>query len=173
MGYYGRSMYRGDFYRGARGDFLSDFGTFAGKLGGVIDKGMQYIPAVGGIVTAYNTAFGKATSNAPAPAPAHPALSSPGLTTNLPALSPFPGVQMVAQPGYKGGTRVADNAHTVRGLMQEGRHRRMNPCNPHALRRAMRRSAAFMGFAKKYVKLIAPHKHVEMRHAPLKHHKKR
>lgn len=166
MGYYGHSMYRGDYRTRARGDWLDDVGGAIGKVGGYISKVEGAIPIVGKIVNAYNTSFGK-TIAAPT-MPAHPALGAPGLAVNLPPL----GTQMVAQRGVRGGTPNNTPAQRREDRHDRGGYRRMNPCNPKALRRAMRRTSAFMGFAKKYVKLVHPKVHVEMRHHPLKHHKK-
>lgn len=159
MGYYRRSMYRGDY----RGDLMDEVGAWAGRLGGAIDKASQFVPLVGGAVKAYNRTF----SSSVAPLPQHPAMTAPGRTTpNLPPLS----IQMVRQKGVKGGTPNNTPAQRREDRNDGGGRRRMNACNPKALRRAMRRTAAFMGFAKKYVKLVNPKAHVEMRHHPAKHH---
>lgn len=187
MGYYGHSVFRGD-YRSAhrmqgvraqgfhpvmlRGDFLGDLGAFAGKLGGYIDKGMQYLPLVGGAVTAYNTAFGKTVT-----APGHPALSSPQVGGGgLPALPALPArggaVQMVKQRGYAGGTPNNTPAQRREDRNDGGTRRRMNVLNVKALRRSLRRADGFLNVAKKFVKVIKPGHHVQLKEHHHKKHKR-
>lgn len=168
MGYYGRSIYRGDFYRGARGDFLDDLGGVLGDIGGTIGNVLSFVPGVSKVLNASNQSYNRTMTP-------HPALQSPGVggggLTPLPSMGPnvvIPGVGAgrVKLGKGKSGSRPIDI------MANGGGHRRMNACNPKALRRALRRTGAFMHFAKKYVKLVHPKVHVEMRARPLKHHKK-
>src|SRR4051812_2476903 len=95
MGYYGRSMYRGDFYRGARGDWLDDLGGVLGTVGGTIEKGLSFIPGVSKVLSASNAAFNRTVAPV---MPAHPALGSPSVGGGGLSLSPS-----VVIPGVGGG----------------------------------------------------------------------
>lgn len=165
MGYYGASSYRGDYYRGdyylqrrgPRGDLLD-------WLGGV----------AGNVVTSI---FGPA---APKAGPA-------------PALMPMPMLPML--PKFAGGgggssggggvsgeaggvaTAAAIRAAEAAGGIYLGKggcpgggghHRRINPLNPKALRRALRRAEGFKHFAQKTLRLVGEKKHI----AGFKKHKK-
>lgn len=49
---------------------------------------------------------------------------------------------------------------TAAGTVIMRRHRRMNPCNIHALRRGLRRASAFERIAKRVLHITSPRKHV-------------
>lgn len=70
-------------------------------------------------------------------------------------VGPGAGAQPMGAPGYGGGRR------------------RMNPCNPKALRRAIRRAKAFEKLALRSIRLVSPHKLHGKRFGGFKHTKKR
>ena len=154
MGYY-----MGDFYRGYRGD--PGFFSF---LGGLAKKAVGFIPGVG---PAISGAVGAITSRAPAIArvgratsqivkrggavvAAHPVLSAAG------AAGAVAGAGMAMRGSKAAAGMGAHGAHLVGGR----RHRRMNVCNPKALRRAVRRTHGFAKLAMKTIHLVHPKKHV-------------
>jgi hypothetical protein len=156
MGYY-----QGDFYAGYRGD--PGFFSF---LGGLAKSAVGLIPGVGPGISA---ALGKITRvGAPAAAGAamhggmqiikrgaqgvgsaivkHPVLSAAGAAGAVGALG-----------GGVIGRRMARTVDPMTGLHVR-RRRRMNPCNPRALRRAVRRAHAFTKLAMKTIHLVHPKK---------------
>ena len=152
MGYY-----MGDFYRGYRGD--PGFFSF---LGGLAKKAVGFIPGVGPIAkTAIDVVgkvagsrAGRATSaivkRGGAIVSAHPVLSAAG------AAGAVAGAGMATRGSKAAAGMGAHGAHLVGGR----RHRRMNVCNPKALRRAVRRTHGFAKLAMKTIHLVHPKKHV-------------
>jgi|SRR5438309_4570427 len=156
MGYY-----MGDFYRGYRGD--PGFFSF---LGGLAKKAVGFIPGVG---PAISGAVGAITSRAPAIArvgratsqivkrggavvAAHPVLSAAGAAGVV-------GTMGAAAMHSRSSRAAAGMAgHAVLG---HRRHRRMNVCNPKALRRAVRRTHGFAKLAMKTIHLVHPKKHAK------------
>jgi len=154
MGYY-----MGDFYRGYRGD--PGFFSF---LGGLAKKAVGFIPGVGPAVSA---GLGAITTRAPkiaqatsqivkrgtAVIAAHPVLSAAGAAG---AAGTLGAVAMHARS-----SRAAAGMSAGRALMVgHRRHRRMNVCNPKALRRAVRRTHSFAKLAMKTIHLVHPKKKV-------------
>lgn len=69
--------------------------------------------------------------------------------------APGGGAGMAPEPGYSGGRR------------------RMNPCNPKALRRAIRRAKAFEKLALRSIRLVSPHRLHGKRFGGFKHTKRK
>lgn len=63
-----------------------------------------------------------------------------------------------------GGAILARRGHHVQlpdgSVVSMRRHRRMNPCNIHALRRGLRRASAFERIARRVLHITSPRKHV-------------
>jgi hypothetical protein len=180
MGYYRQAgdFYRGargDFYRGARGDIFGDIGSFfkdtalplANKLFG---------PA--GIMTGARIATGQQS----------PFSAIAGLLPGGAAQATSPGQSMTSMVPFMGGGTVAGLARKVlpaagtlvtRGIVGSAkalgaagrqlmlpepgmrfrrRSRRINPLNPRALRRALRRAKGFEHFAKSVMKFTSPNR---------------
>lgn len=162
MGYY-----MGDFYaRGGRARFMGDPGFFS-FLGGLAKKAVGFIPGVGpAISTAIDVASSigkrpviqKATQIVKAGAKVaseHPVLSAAGAASAVGAAA-----AMVHHRGsMAGAAQTSGMAKHMRGG-GGGRHRRMNACNPRALRRAIRRTHSFAKLAMKTIHLVHPKKHV-------------
>jgi len=216
MGYYGTSVYRGDYYgqgdyyklrRGDPGffDFISDVGS---AIGGAVTGVAKTIlpvaaPIVGGLLGgpagfalggAAGSLLGRVLGPGP-PVPNPPFLGSiappwaatapgTGSTAAMIPSSPFSGV-MVGGPGgfvagkglpmapmtptMPGGSKslaVRPSQATVDMMRRQGihvrgvHHKRMNPLNPRALSRALRRARGFQKYAKKVLKLVGEKKHV-------------
>lgn len=181
MGYYGRSVYRGDFravrsgrvgggimrqgFHPAmlqRGDFLDDLGGVLGKVGGYIDKGLEHLPVVGRIVGAADKAF-----QLIAP---HPALAPPSTLPALPKIGAGGGGFSIMPVGKPTTMRPTKNPF-AEAERSPGARRRMNPLNVKALRRSLRRADGFMKVAKHFVKILKPGHHVALKHQV--HHKKK
>lgn len=147
MSYYrgdGGNYYRGDYYKGdpflgalaagvigkgvrkAAGWVGSRIGRVAGSRGTQVV--MDQLPGVG-VGIGIGRGFGQGS--------------------NLPALPPqMPGGPIIRIPGMQGGKKVA--RYTKDGKLI----RTMNPLNPKALRRALRRAESFEMFAKKTVNAL-------------------
>lgn len=119
------------------------------------------------------------------------AATSPG-TTSTAAMIPFmpptftglqvggpAGVQIGRRTGMPGGSPVRASAAMLtippmlrrpRGQHVQGAHRRrLNPLNPRALGRALRRARGFQKYATKVLKLVGEKRHVD----GFKHHRKK
>jgi hypothetical protein len=167
MGYY-----RGDFYGGYRGD--PGFFSF---LGGLAKKAVGFIPGVGPAISTALSAIpskahtaiqvvketqlaktaGRVVGKGVAIASKHPVLTAAGAAGTLAAGGAAAkmmghGTAAAAGMGAPGGGRGM-RVHT-------GRRRRMNVCNPRALRRAIRRTHSFARLAMKTIHLVHPKKHV-------------
>lgn len=152
MGYYKQSRYRGDFYRGARGDFyrgargdfLDDLLSGAGSvLGGAVGK---LLPA----------AFGSSPIAATVP-------GSTGTPATIPQMTQtFKGVSVGGANGVQIGSTSRSQIlqSTLRAAGIHKHHRRMNPLNPRALRRAISRAEHFKKFAARTLKLVHDKRHV-------------
>jgi hypothetical protein len=160
MGYY-----QGDFYAGTRGD--PGFFSF---LGGVARSAVGLIPGVGPALSAGLGMIKRAPKAAPAAAGMamqsgvamikggaqrlsgailkHPVLSAAGAAG---AVGAFGGAAI----GRARAPRMTVDPMT--GMLRHHR-RRMNPCNPRALRRAVRRAHAFTKLAMKTIHLVHPKK---------------
>lgn len=145
MGYY-----RGDFYRGYRGD--PGFFSF---LGGVA-RSFLGLPAA---ATPITTAISKVAAN-PIVAKVvktvgqHPVLTAAGGAGLGGVAAGAAGAKLMSR-GSPSAAGLA-SAGAMRG--GGGRRRRMNPCNPRALRRAIRRTHSFARLAMKTIRLVHPQK---------------
>lgn len=146
------------YYQGDPG-FFSFLGGLAKTVGG-------FIPGVGPLVSAAGGAIEKIGARST------PALaaSAGGLVPKIKGIVKAGGTQIIKHPvlsaaGAAGavGTAAAV-AHVIRskgGASAVGmgrRHRRMNVCNPRALRRAIRRTQGFAHLAMKTIHIIHPKK---------------
>lgn len=159
MGYY-----RGDFYAGYRGD--PGFFSF---LGGIAKKAVGLIPGVGPVLsTALSAIPGKASSavkmvqesragaivkRAGKVIGQHPVLTAAGAAGTLTA-----GGAAAKMMGH--GSAAAAGMGHVRVHGGGGRRKRMNVCNPKALRRAIRRTHGFAKLAMRTIHLVHPKKAV-------------
>ena len=155
MGYY-----MGDFYRGYRGD--PGFFSF---LGGLAKKAVGFIPGVGPAISAgldvitrrapgiarVGAATSQIVKRGGAVVAAHPVLSAAGAA----GVAAGAGMAMHAR-----GSRAAAGMGAAHPMLGHRRHRRMNVCNPKALRRAVRRTHGFAKLAMKTIHLVHPKKHV-------------
>lgn len=135
MPYYGArgDYYRGDYYRGD--PFL---GALAGAVGGKVLGRVG--AAVGGAVRRIvGSRVGRATLE-----------QAPGVGAGiaLTQLAQRTGMQMPMMPG---GGAAPGTELTFPGVGQKKKYRKMNPLNPRALRRALRRAEGFEKFARKTV----------------------
>ena len=163
------SYYRGDYYRGDPG-FLSFLGKGLKIAGG-------FIPGVGGLISSAGEAIaaresgkattaivkasekgvlGRVTAGAKQVIAKHPVLTAAGAAGAIATAGVVAGRRMGRGGGGMGGGR---------------KHRRMNPCNPRALRRAIRRAYSFEKLAMRVLRLTSPKKH--KRFAGFKHAKRR
>jgi hypothetical protein len=144
------SYYQGDYYRGG----------FFSFLGGLAKKAVGFIPGVGPIASKAIDIGSKIMVRHPkvmgaAAAVArnvskHPVLSAAGAAGALGT-----GAAMLH---HRGGVVSASAAGMGRG--GGGHRRRLNVCNPRALRRAIRRTHGFAKLAMKTIHLVHPHKKV-------------
>jgi hypothetical protein len=149
MGYY-----QGDFYRGDPG-FLSFLGGALKTVGG-------FIPGVGGIVSNIGEKIGAAGAKK-----ATTAIVKAGETSLLKRagagakqiIAKHPVLSAAGAAGAVGLAAGAAGSRLLRGRSGGGGHRRMNPCNVKALRRAIRRAHGFERIAKKVMRFSSPHKH--------------
>lgn len=143
MGYY-----MGDFYsRQRRGDpgFLSFIGNVAKTVGG-------FIPGVGPIISAAGEKLAGIGAKKAIPMIGSGAISKVGS-----AIIKHPGIT-AAGTAAVGVAAGALGARALRGGAGGRKHRRMNPCNGRALRRAIRRAHAFERLAKKVIGFSSPRK---------------
>jgi len=80
----------------------------------------------------------------------HPVLSAAGAAGALGAASGAVAAHMMAPAAHMRGFHISRKT----GNMVRNRH--MNPCNPRALRRSIRRAMAFKKLALKTIHLVAP-----------------
>jgi hypothetical protein len=159
MGYY-----MGDFYaRGGRQRFMGDPGFFS-FLGGLAKKAVGFIPGAGPIISgaidtvsgalAKHPALTSAAKSASQAIIKHPVLSAAGAASGIGAA----GLALHKRGSLAGAGMGAGAAPRMRG--GGGHHRRMNACNPKALRRAIRRTHSFAKLAMKTIHLVHPKKKV-------------
>lgn len=133
MGYYrgdGGNYYRGDYYRGD--PFLG--GLVAGVVGGAAKRAVRWVAKKvmsPGVRRAATTVLTEAAPSAAAGAVGYTLGQRAG---GMPTLSPIPQMGPMSGPIYEG-----------------PRRRKMNPLNPRALRRALRRAEGFEKFAQRTV----------------------
>lgn len=158
MGYY-----MGDYYaRGGRARFMGDpgFFSFLGRLG---KAAVGFIPGVGpiakGAIDVATSAIGKIGSRAPAVLK-----ELPSQIIKHPVISAAGGASVIGAAAaaiHHRGSMAAAGMGTSAGRMGHmggRRHRRMNVCNPKALRRAIRRTHSFARLAMKTIHLVHPKK---------------
>lgn len=155
MGYY-----MGDYYGVGRGDpgFLSFLGKAVGAVG-------SFLPGVGGIVGRVGGKIAEFGARHPKVAAIvktgvhavtqHPAISAAGAAGVAAAGA---AAEIVHKRGSRAAAGMGAPARGVGGGI--GRHRRMNVCNPKALRRSIRRTNAFAKLAMRTIHLVHPKKHV-------------
>ena len=145
MGYYRTGdYYRGDYYRRGRGDpgLFSWLGGALKSVAGAVAGALVPAP----ISSILRTVTGGTTG---AGAPRVPQQGS-GVRVQLPTIGPG-GASM---GGIQIGRFTAQPAVPAVGapMMESKRRRRMNPANPRALRRAIRREHAFVNLARHVLK---------------------
>lgn len=84
------------------------------------------------------------------------------VATQHPVLTAAGGAAATAVGGVLGARSIRGHkvVQTAAGTMIVRHHRRMNPCNIHALRRGLRRASAFERIAKRVLHITSPRKHV-------------
>jgi hypothetical protein len=161
MSYY-QGDYRGDWYGGAQGDpFLGSlFGLAARGIKGIIGKIRG--PGAGAIVKSFPGvgAIERVGSKVGGIIRAHPVLSGAGAAGVIAAVGAG-AERMIAGPGM--GARGPKGFHACKSKhgCKSGawvRNRRMNPCNPRALRRAIRRAHSFEKLARHVIGFSSPRK---------------
>ena len=146
MGYY-----MGDYYAGARGD--PGIGSF---LGGLVSSAASFIPGVGPIVSkgisAITRVGGAATAGRSIVA------KGKGIIMKHPVLTAAGAAGTIAVAGHElmGGRRKCKHVNPRTGKCR----RRMNVCNPRALRRSIRRTHGFAKLAMRTIHLVHPKKKV-------------
>jgi len=163
MGYY-----QGDFYAGTRGD-----PGFFGFLGGMAKSAVGMIPGVGPALKAGLDLIKRAPRAAPAAAGMAAgggmAIIKGGAQRLGQAIVKHPVLSAAAAAGAVGafgvgehilasGRRCHRGTHISKRTGREVCNRHMNPCNPRALRRAVRRAHAFTKLAMKTIHLVHPKK---------------
>jgi hypothetical protein len=147
MGYY-----MGDYYAGARGDpgigsflggLFSSAASFIPGVGPIVSKGISAITRVGGAATAGRSVVkaGKGIIMK------HPVLTAAGAAGGLAVAAHELGV----------GHRKCKHVNPRTGKCR----RRMNVCNPRALRRSIRRTHGFAKLAMRTIHLVHPKKKVK------------
>jgi hypothetical protein len=158
--------YQGDFYAGYRGD-----PGFFGFLGGLAKSAVGLIPGIGPAVQSIITRGARVAAPAAAgiARSGGMAIIKRGASTLGRAVVKHPVLSAAGAAGAVGalGGAVAVGRRMARPAMvdpttglQVRRRRRMNPCNPRALRRAVRRAHAFTKLAMKTIHLVHPKKKV-------------
>ena len=146
------SYYQGDFYRGDPG-FFSFLGGLAKKavgfipgVGPIASKVMDVIP-MGGGMGKLAKAGGAMVQRGKAAIIKHPVLSAAGAAGAIGAMGGGATMRAVARRQMRG--------TSVTGFRV---HRRMNVCNPKALRRSIRRTQGFAKLAMRTIHLVHPKK---------------
>lgn len=158
--------YQGDFY-GQGSYYQGDPGLF-GFLGRAAKAAIGFIPGVGPIARSAIDVVSSAITKAPkapimqrvgrvagAVVARHPVLTAAGAAGAVGALG-----RMTA-PGHALGAHAATpmkGFHVSKKTGRVVRNRRMNVCNPRALRRSLRRAHGFARLAMKTIHLIHPKK---------------
>jgi len=150
MSYYMQGdYYRGDPFFGALVGLAkrvggSLLGKIGGKLGGSVRPGgaMAQLPAIAGRA-------GKLVK-------AHPVLSAAGAAGAIVGASRMGGARGGAVDHL--GRHCKRGTHISRRTGQEVCNRRMNVCNPRALRRSIRRAQGFVKLAMRTIHLVHPKK---------------
>lgn len=169
MSYYQGDWYRGDFYRGDPGFFSGLFNIakkavgFIPGVGPALSTGLSMIPSGGGHVPVAGsqskvTALTSLGSKALAAVKGHPILSAAGAAGAIGAGSMMlhPGAGAMTANGRAKGYHMSKPRKGVAPHMV--RNRRMNVCNPRALRRSLRRTHGFAKLAMKTIHIVHPKK---------------
>jgi len=156
MSYYGA---KGDFYTGRTGYYHGDPGFFSNLLGGIGGAIKGYVESGGSFAKAGAGLIGGFVKQ-------HPVISAAGAAGSAVAaeqvVSRLPGKHPMGM--RTGGMRTLPGPMASRGLHVRGarapggRRRRMNVCNPRALRRAIRRTHGFAHLAMKTIHIVHPKK---------------
>lgn len=149
---------------------------FLSGLGGTLKSLGPYIAAAGSIAAEVLPAIYKTGTSGATQAPA----AGP---TAVPTMAKKPGMQSTSLvskienvldpralggPGFGAAKKKTVKVHPD-GTMTVHHHRRMNPCNIHALRRSLRRANAFTRIAKRVLHVTMPKHHV----SAFKQHKRK
>jgi hypothetical protein len=159
------SYYQGDYYRGGF------FGAIGHLLGGAAKHAVGFIPGVGpiaskvigiaskarGVVSHGAAIVGPLARRGGAQIVKHPVLSAAAAAGAVAG-----GASIMTHPAaMRGGAAAGSISHAERMALGHLRHhKRMNVCNPRALRRAIRRTHGFAKLAMKTIHLIHPKKKV-------------
>jgi hypothetical protein len=169
MPYYQGDFYRGDYY--GQGD--PGFFSFLGKA---VKSVAGFIPGVGGLVAKAAGAIipvskgasvprqiGRIAGTAVSAIARHPVLSAAGAAGAIGAMGASRAV--MGMPSAMGGHRAMRGTPGEKGFHQSKKHpgvwvrnRRMNVCNPRALRRSIRRAHGFAKLAMRTIHLVHPKK---------------
>jgi hypothetical protein len=159
MSYYMGDYYQGDYYQGDPG--------FFSFLGGIAKKAIGMIPGVGPVASALlPSGGGGAMVKAAAVLPATSKLARAGAAMKkvgpiVTGIAKSKGGKIAMGAGALGAAGAVGAALGRRGMRPVGaHHRRMNVCNPRALRRAIRRTHGFAKLAMKTIHLVHPKKKV-------------
>ena len=180
MSYYGGDFYRGDYYAGDPGIFgtignifkkaLPVAASFIPGVGGIVGGAASklltsHVPAAAGVATAGKvTALSSVVQKGVAAIKGHPILSAAGAAgVAAGGMGLVAGGAMhpavaagLAQKGFH-----MSKARKVYGVVHPPhlvRNRRMNVCNPRALRRSLRRAHGFAKLAMRTIHLVHPKK---------------
>jgi len=151
--------YMGDYYAGSRGD--PGIGSF---FGGLLGMGASLIPGGGAVTKGISLAARAATAGrgivkaGKGVIMKHPAMTAAG-AAGIVGLGVGAGAERMLAGGgaCPRGFHISRSKHSHK-LGQCVRNRHMNPCNPRALRRSIRRAHAFAKFAMKAIHLTMPKK---------------
>jgi len=157
MSYYQGDYYRGDYYRGDPG--------FFSFLGGLAKKAVGFIPGVGPIASAGLDLVGggkhvPAGAMSMIKAGASKVMKSPvgRMVAKHPVLSAAGAAGAIGAMGAGAGAVIGRRGMVRAGGRGTGRRRRMNVCNPRALRRSIRRTQGFAKLAMRTIHLVHPKK---------------
>ena len=154
------SYYMGDFYRGDPGigsffsglvkkavGFIPGVGPIASAVMGVMPGGARVKPVAGAITAAAGAVKGAIVK--------HPVLSAAGAAGALGTMAGVGAEKILSAGGAcPRGHHISKSKHSLGKCV---RNRRMNSCNPRALRRAVRRLHSFARHYRKTVGFVSPH----------------
>ena len=159
MGYYKGDFYgRGGYYRGDPGFF-----SFLGGLGkaalGIVPGVGPILSAAAGALTAPKASSAIVKAGAPSGTLASRAMGGAmNIIKGHPILSAAGGAGILGAAGLAGMKALKGKKLSHLALTGERKKRRMNPTNPRALRRAIRRAHAFERLAKHVIGFSSPRK---------------
>src|SRR6266851_1305758 len=148
----------GDYYAGARGDP----GFFGSLLGRVTSLASSFIPGgaivKSGVAAATAGIMKRGAGKVMGGLAKHPVLTAAGAAGAIGLGAGAVGSHLLGGGGAcPAGHHISRSKHSKR-FGQCVRNRHMNPCNPRALRRSIRRCASFAKFAMKTIHLVHPKK---------------